>query len=126
MNAKRWLPRILAAAFLVLMLGGPTPGNVGGCGVDSEARGVTASAHCLEKQFWQCARDEAAGRLDAMEFQLCNEAVGPGCAGAAFPFGCMPTQEQADDCYDLLRRSDLLHLTNEELLSTHTECNLCM
>lgn len=120
------MKRILHAGggvLLFLILAGPTPGNVGGCGSTNQA--VSAPQHCTDQEFWLCRRDQYAGRIDQTEFNACVQAIPGTCDGAAWPAGCAPTPAQSDACLLLLQRQDLAHLTYGELQAMYDTCNLC-
>lgn len=122
-NFRRWALRLLAAGVIGAALTGPAPGNVGGCGQQPPI--ADAVQFCNDQRWWQCRRDNVFGRLTDEEFSACIAPIEAECAGAAWEAGCNPTQDQADACIMLLMRADLGNLTNEELLSTYGECNLC-
>jgi hypothetical protein len=123
-RATRWLLRAIVGAFLFLMLGGPTPGDVGGCGAKNEI--ASPVDHCSNTEFWKCQRDHFVGRITDPEYDMCLGRIEATCAAAAWPPGCQPTPAQSDACIQLLRRSDLVDLTTEELLAMYPDCNLCM
>ena len=122
-KTRSFILRSLAGVVLFLALGGPAPGNVGGCGATNAiADPVT---HCEEKEFWLCRRDQFSGRIDEPTFQACLSRIDGMCMGNNWPLGCQPSPAQSDACIQLLMRGDLIHLTNEELLSSNDACNLC-
>jgi len=121
---RRWALRLLAAGVIAAPRTGPAPGNVGGCGQEPPI--ADAAEFCNDKRWWQCRRDNVFGRLSDEEFTACITPIESECAGASWESGCTPTQQQADACLTLLQRADLGNLTNEELLSTYGDCNLCM
>jgi hypothetical protein len=118
----RWALRLAAGAVLFLALGGPAPGNVGGCGTVSNA---DARQFCSDKEFWECRREQFAGRMSTEEFNVCVGAVMATCTGFAWPAECTVTQGQADACVTILQRTDLTRLNVAELYATYTECNIC-
>lgn len=122
-NARRWSLRFAGVGVLMLALTGPAPGRVGGCGASTQ--GVSASAHCSDKEFWFCRRDQFAGRIDDEQFSTCLSQIATTCSGIAWPVGCEPTPGQSEACILLLQRGDLATLTNDQLLSMYTDCNLC-
>lgn len=123
-RATKWMLRVLAGSIMVLALGGPAPGNVGGCG--STAAVANPGQHCTDFEFWKCRRDQFAGRINNTQFNDCVARVDDTCSAAAWPAGCYPTPAQSNACVLLLQRTDLANLTNDQLLSTYDECNLCM
>lgn len=120
---RSWILRAGGGAILFLMLAGPTPGNIGGCGSTTSV--VQAPQHCTDREFWICTRDEHAGRIDQAGLDQCLVQIEPMCQGATWPAGCSPTQDQHDACILLLRNADLAHLTFEQLQSMYDDCNLC-
>lgn len=109
---------------MFLALGGPAPGNVGGCG--STAALADPVQHCTDFEYWKCRRDQAAMRISQQEFDQCVAMVQTKCSGRVWPAGCYPTPAQSDACITLLRRVDLSNQTTDDLLATHDECNLCL
>ena len=122
MTRGKWALRLGAGVVLFLALGGPAPGNVGGCGTVSSA---DARQFCTDKEFWECRRDQFAGRISAEEYDACLAAVTPTCTGFAWPAMCTPTEGQTAACVTILQRGDLAPLTTTELYATYTECNIC-
>lgn len=108
---------------MMLGLTGPAPGNVGGCG--GGAGGANAVAHCTDVSFWRCRRDQFAGRIDDAQFNQCLAPINMVCASRAWPAGCMPTEAQSEACITLLQRGDIANLTNEEIDTMFSECDLC-
>lgn len=102
-----------------------TQGDEGDAGASSSGGGLTdPEAFCTERSSWVCTRDEFAGRISAGELSACLAAIPSRCAGAVWPAGCAPTDEQTQACIILLRRADLLELPAEELL-TYPDCTFC-
>jgi hypothetical protein len=123
-RARRWALRIGVGAVLFLGLAGPAPGDIGGCGSTNPV--ASPIQHCTDKEFWQCQRDHFVGRINPAEFDTCVGRIEAMCGAASWPAGCLPTPDESTACIELLRRSDLVHLTTEELLAMNDECNLCM
>jgi hypothetical protein len=84
-----------------------------------------AGQFCIDQSFWECRRDQFAGRITTEEFDLCISSALSRCDDIAWPAGCRPTEDQAADCITLLQRGDLASITTAELYATYTECNLC-
>jgi hypothetical protein len=108
---------------LFLLLAGPTPGNIGGCGGTNAT--VSAPQHCTDQEFWICRRDEFAGRITTAEFAQCQQEIPAMCDGATWPPGCAPTPAQSQACIMLLQRQDRAHLTYQQLREMYPDCNLC-
>lgn len=122
MKRGRWVLRAAAGVVLFLALGGPAPGNVGGCGNVPVA---DARQFCVEQGYWECRRDYIAGRTTQQEEADCHRELETRCAGRAWPPGCLPSVDQTEVCFQLLRRMDLAQLTTEELYELYTECDIC-
>ncbi len=84
-----------------------------------------ARQFCTDRSFWECRRDQFAGRVGNEEFNACVESVSARCEGFAWPAGCTPTQADADACITILQNAELAALTTAELYATYTECNFC-
>lgn len=124
-RASRYVVRLVAGVVMFLALGGPTPGNVGGCGSSTPV--ALPRQFCLDFEFWKCRREQFANRIDAAEAQACYDAIEGICSGFnAWPAMCAPTPAEADVCISTLMRADLSSIPTTELLATRDECNLCM
>lgn len=116
--------RATAATIVLLFLA------LGGC-ADSHQPGEVPSGvadpqqFCTDRAFWECRRDEFAGRIGSDEAAVCYGAVEPMCEGVSWPAGCAPSEDDAAACIALLQQADLADLTNEELLARYPDCNLC-
>lgn len=84
-----------------------------------------AEQFCTDRFFWECRRDQFAGRIDDEEFNACIETVGPRCEGFGWVPGCAPSQAEADACITILQRGDLAALTTAELYAMYPDCDLC-
>lgn len=122
MKRGKWALRLAAGAVLFLALGGPAPGNLGGCGTVSTA---DARQFCTDREFWECRRDQFAGRISNEQFNTCVGEVMATCTGFAWPAECAPTQPQADACITILQRGDLATLTTLDLYTEFDECDIC-
>lgn len=124
-RASQWVLRIAAGVVMFLALGGPAPGNIGGCG--SAPAVSSPRTFCTDREFWKCRRDQYAERIDDATADACYRAIEGTCSGFnAWPAGCAPTPAQTDACINLLQRADRSSIPTPELLATYTECNLCM
>ncbi len=124
-RAGKYVLRVAAGVVLFLALGGPAPGNIGGCGSTTPV--ADPRQFCVDFEFWKCRRDEFAGRLSAEQAQDCYASVEGRCSGSnAWPAGCSPTPAQTQACINILMRQDLAGIATPELLTTHDECTLCM
>lgn len=123
-SARRWSLRAAAGAILFLALGGPAPGNVGGCG--STVVVADPQMSCADLETSKCLRDRQAGRIDDEQRNLCLGNVQARCSGFTWPVGCAPTEAQVDACEQVLLRADLLQETTEEIYENYAECrDLC-
>ncbi len=122
MKRGRWALRLAAGAVIFLALGGPAPGNVGGCGTVpvADSRGF-----CVDKRDAECRRDHFAGRIDDVERDQCLREIETRCTGSAWPPGCSPTVDQTEACLTILLRMDLASIPTDELLDVYSECNVC-
>jgi hypothetical protein len=107
---------------LALLLVGPAPGEVGGCGQDpiiSEAEDF-----CRDQGAWECRRAEARGELADDPLQACFDAIPNACVGAAWPPSCLPrpTRLQTDACLDALALEDNARVPLEELSACAEVC----
>ena len=118
-----WLLRVAAGGVLFLMLAGPAPGNVGGCGASNPT--ADPREHCINAEFWECRRDLAGGRIDEAQYMECLIPIQGMCNSAAWPAGCEPTRSQSNACIILLSRSDLVEFTTPDLRATFADCNFC-
>jgi len=89
-------------------------------GEDADAR-----QFCVDQGFWECRRDQFAGRITTEEFNTCISSIMPRCEGFAWPAGCRPTEFEASACITILQRGDLAPITTDELYAMYTECDLC-
>jgi hypothetical protein len=116
--------RGLAAATMLLSLMGPAPGNVGGCG--SATPLASPRQFCTDRSFWECRRDQFAGRITDAQYGECLAEIEGACSAFVWPPGCFPTPAQADGCLLLLQRTDLSNVSTPDLLASFPDCNLCM
>ncbi len=125
-RASRWTLRLVAGAVMFLALGGPAPGNVGGCG--STVPVADAKNFCFDRNKAKCDRDHYAQRITQAQYDQCVAAIAGQCESFAWPPGCTPTPAQAQACINLLLQVSYANQTTEDLLATHDECgtNLCM
>ncbi len=123
-RASKWALRGLAGAIMALSLTGPAPGNVGGCA--STTAVASPRQFCTDRSFWECRRDQFAGRITDEQYAQCLAAIEGGCSAFVWPPGCTPTPPQADACLLLLQRTDLASTPTPQLLMTYPDCNLCM
>lgn len=125
-RASRYFVRLAAGVVLFLALGGPTPGNVGGCGSSTPV--ANPRQFCVDFEFWKCRREQFARRIDEPTAQACFAAIDAACSGrnAWVPSTCAPTPAEAQACIAMLQQADLASIPTTELLATRTECNLCM
>lgn len=128
--AVRVLLRVAAGVVLVLGLGGPSPGYLGGCG--SGTAGVDPVQFCVDKEVYVCARECGTGRYTpetctgGPTVECGSDAyremnIRRRCAGATFLPGCSPTQAQAGACIAVLMDPGLLSTPSRDF----AECNLC-
>lgn len=103
--------------------GGGVVTDSGGVGTDGAVS--DAVTFCMDQRFWECRRDQFAGRITDAEFEACVAPTAMICAGSAWPAGCRPTPQQTDACLMLLQRLDLADVPTAELYSTYAECDLC-
>ena len=121
-SAGRWVIRLLLGAGFALMLTGPAPGNVGGCGAPPPF--VDPATFCDEFERLSCWRDAAAGRVTEPEFQACLGRVSTVCIG--FAFTCAPLRSSADECLYYITDERGLSFTTERLLAEPgNACDLC-
>lgn len=123
-RASKWALRVLAGAVMALSLTGPAPGNVGGCNAGSPPE-ADARAFCADRRFWECRRDQFAGRIDDAQFGSCLQRIETQCSGFVWPAGCSPTQGQAEGCVFLLANAELASIPTSELVTMYSDCNLC-
>ena len=123
MKPTRLLLRLAGIGMVFSFIIAPSPGSVGaGCGGIAT---VQASQFCVDKKYFECLRDQAAGRIDATEFATCTTGLQTQCASAAWPAGCSPSQAEADACTELLRNVELLATPTPTLYQMYDDCNLC-
>ncbi len=118
MTERRIMYLVLAAG-LFLLLGGPSPGAVGGCSEEDDS--ADAAEFCVERKAWECARARARGEIDAAGEQTCRGRINMQCAGAQWACEVPPSTRQTDACINAL--SDPSRL-NESSASIR-ECALC-
>ena len=120
---SRVVLRLVAGALLLIGLGGPSPGYVGGC--DSGPRTADPFQFCVSKETYVCARECAVGRYTPeMCSALCgsNDAIVGRCAGFNWIPGCAPSESQTGVCIDALADSSRIGTPSNEII----ECqNLC-
>ena len=113
MTRKTLLSRIALAIGFMLVLGGPTPGYIGGC--SGGAGAVNPGEFCRNFRTRLCARDRAAGRLDMGAHSTCVARIASECSSFTFPVGCSATQSAVDTCYGALVNGDRLGTTCDSL-----------
>lgn len=111
MRLRTLLVRVALAAGLVLVLGGPTPGYIGGCSTDTA--GVDGAEFCRQFRTRLCARDRAASRIDDAQRDTCLASIPSQCTSFVFPVSCTVTQASADVCYQALVNVERLSTTCE-------------
>lgn len=99
---------------------------------DSEGRDLVdeptadAARFCADRSFWECRREEFAGRLTADEAAECyRRGSASTCDAARWPEGCAPVDSEADACLDLLQDEALVDTPTGELLEAYDDCDLC-
>ena len=92
--------RSVVLSVMALALGGPTPGQIGGC--SASAGSVDPEQFCVDYEARICARDQAAGRLDGPGYSGCVGSIATGCEGRNWPVGCAPSSSTANACLDAL------------------------
>ncbi len=122
-RASKWTLRILAGAVMFMALGGPAPGTIGGCG--STVPVMSSVDHCTDFEKAKCDRDHYAMRIDDQQYSQCVAAIATTCSGSTWPPNCSPTPAQSKACVNLLLQLSLADQTTDELLATHSDCNLC-
>ncbi len=107
---------------LALLLLGPTPGDVGGCGED--AIQADPEDFCRQQEAWLCRRAEARGELQGEALEACFRAIPNACEGAGWPPSCVPrpTTLQTDACIDELSLTENIRLAVEELPACRDVC----
>ncbi|MEZ4323895.1 MAG: hypothetical protein R3B40_01690 [Polyangiales bacterium] len=116
------LPATWWLAALALLLMGPAPGEVGGCGQDPFI--VEAETFCRDQSAWECRRAEARGEVSGDELAACFDAIPNACEGATWPPTCLPrpTSLQTDACLAALAREDNVNTPVEELAACVDVC----
>jgi len=107
---------------LALLLMGPAPGEVGGCGSDPLV--AEAEDFCRDQEAWQCQRAEARGELEGDALAECFAAIPNFCEGAGWPPSCVPrpTNLQTDACLDSLSLEENVRVPIEELAACVDVC----
>ncbi|MBX3250129.1 MAG: hypothetical protein KF901_23325 [Myxococcales bacterium] len=127
LRGSRSVARGLSIVGLFVLVVGPAPGEVGGCG--SEQVVADPIDYCLQTGAWDCRRQEFRGEIDDVE--ACVDELPEACRGAAWPAACapFPTNREAQACLDALARVDNVYVdSNDDGVFTITdlpECRLC-
>lgn len=103
----------------MLLLTGPAPGEVGGCGADAFLS--QPEDFCRDRAAWICRRQQARGEI--RDIDACFATIPNTCEGAAWPPSCvpLPTQRVTNACIDALSLVENLDVPPEDL----SECNIC-
>jgi len=112
--------RVALGAVLILVLGGPSPGSVGGCTDDPTF--ANAEAFCIDKNEWICQRRWARAEIDDAQRNSCLDMVPGMCLGTTWPTDCdpPPTVSQTGACIDRLRSASQVETPVSEI----PECQL--
>jgi hypothetical protein len=94
---RRIALRLAVGVLGFFVLGGPSPGYVGGCN-RQPADPPSPAQFCVDRDVGFCERDARAGRITADEFITCYEAAVLRCPAAQWREGCDPGYEAIDIC----------------------------
>ncbi len=93
--------RLATGVVVFLMLGGPSPGYIGGC--NRTTTPPDPVQFCVNRTIFTCARDLGAGRITADEFSTCYDGAALSCAGRTWTGGCTPTPNVLSACLGALQ-----------------------
>ena len=139
MNRNRFLIHLIAGACLFVGLAGTSPGNVGGCNVDTLS--ISCPEHCDRRERAACNREFLAGRrLDgtpcdlttevgmaecATDLAICVGMVDATCSACTFqPRSCSPTRSASDACINRLEAGPFDSPTADQIIASPV-CMLC-
>ncbi len=119
----RMARRALAAAALLLLLGGPTPGAVGSC--DDDVDGFAdLTEYCKEREELICVRRALRKELSTEQRDDCRREAMDACDRRFWAPDCRPTNRQAQACLNALRSTETVQTPEDELKECNTEA-LC-
>jgi len=101
------------AAFFVL--GGPSPGYIGGCN-RQPADPPNPVQFCAYRTASGCARDLRAGRITGEVFEACYAGATPSCAASRWRDGCVPSHENIAICYEALANESRDATLNDDIV----------
>lgn len=93
--------RLAVGLLAFFILGGPSPGYVGGCN-RQPAEPPSAAQFCIDRDIGFCERDRRSGRITIDEFATCYDTARTNCPSAQWRVGCVPSYEAIDICRDVL------------------------
>ena len=124
-GARSSLLRAAACLAIVLALGGPTPGAVGGCGGDELDREADLESYCSQREQLVCVRRALRREITSGERDDCRRQAIVACRNRSWAPQCSPTERQTRACLNALSSTETLQTPEDELEECQTRalCN---
>jgi hypothetical protein len=113
------LSRVGAAAALIALLAGPTPGAVGSCGGDDLDQTADLREYCQTRDELVCVRRSLRKEITHEERDDCRREAIARCQDRFWLPQCEPTRRQARACINALQSLDTLETPEDRI----TECS---